>query len=152
MKERIKMAGEKIFAFLLGLPMEEDTLDSARLKAFNANVINSSSVIKCDTLPPTSAAAEQHSYRVYHQIQTWLENCLYATEWGWKVILEHYVLVTSILPAAPPELMNTISCNGKDGCKSNQCSCCKNSLCCEPGCTSCTDNCENSDLEKQKEN
>ena len=148
-KEQIKVAGENIFALLLGLPMEQDTLDSARLKAFNTKVIKSSSVIECGTLPPTSAAAEQHSYRVYHQIQTWLENCLDATEWGWKVIHNQYVPVTSTLPAAPPELMNIIHCNCKGGCKNNQCTCRKNSLHCGPGCTSCTENCENRDNEEQ---
>lgn len=30
------------------------------------------STFKLEKLPPTEGAAAQHSYRVYHQIQTWL--------------------------------------------------------------------------------
>lgn len=34
-------------------------------------------------LPPTEAATEQHSYRVYAQIQLWLNHRVEPTEWGW---------------------------------------------------------------------
>jgi len=33
-------------------------------------------------LPPTSAAAREHSFRVYHQMQQWLGVELPPTEWG----------------------------------------------------------------------
>ncbi|GBP73891.1 hypothetical protein EVAR_82720_1 [Eumeta japonica] len=35
-------------------------------------------------LPPTEGAAEQHCYRAYYQLQTWLGNELTVTDWGWK--------------------------------------------------------------------
>ena len=34
------------------------------------------------SLPTTNDAAKYHSYRVYHQVQTWLGNILDPTEWG----------------------------------------------------------------------
>ena len=69
-KECIKNAGEKLFSILLNLPLGIETLDAARLRAFNIMVAKKSKVIECSSLPPTSAAAEQHSFGVYNQIQT----------------------------------------------------------------------------------
>jgi hypothetical protein len=37
-------------------------------------------------LPPTSASAEQHLFRVYYQVQVWLGNKLDPEDWGWKLV------------------------------------------------------------------
>ena len=37
------------------------------------------------TLPPTSAAARQNSFRVYHQVQQWRGVALDPIDWGWKL-------------------------------------------------------------------
>ena len=113
----------------------------SRVTVFHSKVIKNASVIECTALPPTSSAAAQHSYRVYHTIQTWLENPLQPTEWGWTIVNDHYVPVTTNLKAAPDELMSIIYCNCKTGCKNNQCSCRKNGLNYGPGCAKCMDNC-----------
>ena len=142
-KDDIKNAGEKIFFLLLNLPSTDANLDAARLRLFNSKVIKGCAAIESTSLPPTSAAALQHSLRVYHQIQTWLEKDLDATEWGWKIKDGNYVPVTSKLPVAPENILKIIYCNCKTGCKKNQCSCLKNGILCGPGCLSCIDNCEN---------
>jgi hypothetical protein len=43
------------------------------------------STIKLESLPPTSAAAAQHSLRAYHQVQTWRGKMVDATAWGWQI-------------------------------------------------------------------
>ena len=115
----------------------------SRVTVFHSKVLKNASVIECTALPPTSSAAAQHSYRVYYTIQTWLKNPLQPTEWGWTIVNDHYVPVTTNLKAAPDELMSIIYCNCKTGCKNNQCSCRKNGLNYGPGCANCMDNCTN---------
>ena len=95
------------------------------------------------SLPPTSAAAYEHSLRVHHQVQAWLEQDVDPTEWGWKIKEDCHVPVTSQLPAAPDEILEIIHCGCKTGCKQHQCSCVRHGIMCGPGCVNCTDNCEN---------
>ena len=144
-KDEIKNAGEKIFFLLLNLPSTDANLDTARLRLFNTKIIKikGCAAIKSTTLPPTSAAALQHSLRVYHQIQTWLEKDLDVTEWGWKMKEGNHVRVTSKVLVAQENILKIIHCNCQTGCKKNQCSCLKNGILCGPGCLSCIDNCEN---------
>ena len=68
-------------------------------------------------LPPTSAAAKQHSFRTYLAVPGWTGNSLQLTEWGWK--LENNILspVKTQHPIAPDTLLNIISC----GCKAYGC-------------------------------
>lgn len=44
-----------------------------KFKQLNAGIFLVST-IDLTKLPPTSNAAYQHTFRVYHQIQTWLDN------------------------------------------------------------------------------
>ena len=142
-KEEIKSAGEKIFFLLLNLSPSDGNLDAARLRLFIAKVIKGCAAIDSTSLPPTSAAAYEHSLRVYHQVQAWLEQDLDPTEWGWKIKEGCHVPVTSQLPAAPEEILEIIHCGCKTGCKQHQCSCVRHGIMCGPGCVNCTDNCEN---------
>ncbi|GBM99117.1 hypothetical protein AVEN_60463-1 [Araneus ventricosus] len=45
------------------------------------------SVSKMASLPPTEAAAHQHSLRVYHQIQHWLGNRKRSEDWDWETTI-----------------------------------------------------------------
>ena len=54
-KEEIRKSGERLFALLLNLPPEIETLDDAILRTFNTKVLKSSTAIECTTLPLTSA-------------------------------------------------------------------------------------------------
>lgn len=67
--------------------------------------------VQLSSLPPTSAAAQQHIFRVYFQIQTWLGTDLQPEKWRW--ILQNEVLqpITTLLPPPPEELLSKIFCN-----------------------------------------
>ena len=142
-KESIKKGGEQLFLILLNIPMGSQTLDSARLTLFNTMVVKNSKVIDCSSLPPTSSAAEQHSFRVYHQIQTWMGNEMDPTEWGWKFVNNKHVPLTTTLSAAPEKLLAIIHCGCKTVCKTKQCSCVKAGIGCGPGCVNCIEICNN---------
>ena len=144
-KDQIKISGEKIFCLLLNLPSGEG-LDAARLRLFNSKLVKGNAALDSTSLPPTSAAAYQHSLRAYHQIQSWCENFVDPVGWGWKQKEDFYLPVTSDLPAAPAEIMEILYCNCKTGCKQQQCSCVKHGIRCGPGCTNCIENCENREL------
>ena len=63
------------------------------------------------TLPPTSAAANFHSLRVYFQILEWKGSGdeISPLEWGWKKSDGKLMPVLTDLPPAPDELMKMIS-------------------------------------------
>ena len=67
-KEEAKLAREYLFSILLNLLPSEATRDAAELGLFNAKVITGVTAFKCTSLPPTSAAALEHSLRVNHQV------------------------------------------------------------------------------------
>ena len=54
---------------------------------------------------PTSDAAEQHSYRVFHTVQASLGNHLPATLWGYKLINGLLLPVPMTKPPAPEYLL-----------------------------------------------
>ena len=81
------------------------------------------------SLPPTSAAAQQHLYRVYLWVQQWLGHSLPPSEWGWKRDEHTLVAVATDEPAAPQTLLKLVSCACKSGC-GNACGCRKRRLVC----------------------
>ena len=83
--EDVANAGEKFLLKLYGAE-QFATLNKYRHVAYKRSVAktSTSSTFKMASLPPTSAAAQQHSYRVYLQVQQWLGHCIPPTEWGWK--------------------------------------------------------------------
>ena len=104
------------------------SLDDARFSAFEEKVLSTSIDIKCEKLPPTSCAAEQHMYRVFHQVQQWNEQTLDPTAWGWKLKKGHYFPVTTLKAIAPKDLLDNVSCKcAKSGC-GKACSCRKANL------------------------
>ena len=96
-------------------------------------------------LPPTSAAAKEHSFRVYHQVQQWLGVDLPPTQWGWQLRNRNQQPVLTCQAPAPEKLLNLISCNCKSGCE-RLCGCKKTGLICTVLCGHCNGNgCSNSD-------
>ncbi|KAG8256284.1 hypothetical protein J6590_072189 [Homalodisca vitripennis] len=67
-----------------------------------------SAVIKSSTFKYSSSSAYP---RVYYQTQIWLGNYLEPQEFGWVVQNEPLEPITTLLPPAPEELLNTIFCN-----------------------------------------
>ncbi|KAJ8956750.1 hypothetical protein NQ318_014107 [Aromia moschata] len=58
------------------LALEENPITPARQLArdnLTSNLFLKSNTFKLEKLPPTEEAAAQHSYRVYYQLQTWLD-------------------------------------------------------------------------------
>ncbi|MPC95446.1 hypothetical protein E2C01_090658 [Portunus trituberculatus] len=59
-----------------------NSLDFEKAAMFSRKVASRSVYLPPESLPPTCDAATYHSYRVYHQVQTWLGNILDPTKWG----------------------------------------------------------------------
>ncbi|GBN83660.1 hypothetical protein AVEN_78356-1 [Araneus ventricosus] len=78
--DAISQAGE-MFLAIYKAPANEHNLNNHRYAAF----LKSSTKVKSDlsSLPPTKGAVEQHSFRLYLQIQQWLNNQLPPDQWGW---------------------------------------------------------------------
>lgn len=88
------------------------------------------------SLPPTEAAARQHSFRAYLQVQVWMNKVLDPERWGWKITINGLTPITTTDPPAPQELLNSISCTCKKGCKA-ACSCRKAGIKCTTICITC---------------
>ena len=67
-KSIIIEAGERAIVCLYG-GTPGDSLDTLRLQSFYKKVSSSTTAVHPRSLPPTSAAARYHSFRVYHQVQ-----------------------------------------------------------------------------------
>ena len=96
------------------------------------------------SLPPSSAATEEHSFRTYYQVQKWLGNkAIVATEWGWRIEDNMMYAVHSKKPPAPEEIINLVSFNCKVACKNKTCCCVKMALNCTEMCGYCHSSCSN---------
>ena len=140
-KEQIFDSGEQAMCVLYGL--EHISLDLGRSNKYRERVITATQAVEVQKLPPTSDACQQHSLRVYHQIQAWLENDLPPTDFGWEERLlpngENTLRpVRMIKPAAPSDLLKIIRCGCKEeACATNLCSCFKAGLSCTKACRNC---------------
>lgn len=144
-KAEISVAGEKFLIRLYGGSMST-TLDELRYFRYNHIVSRQSlnKVFDLASLPPTSDAAAQHSYRVYLQIQEWKGNPMEPCDWDWIKTGSTLTPVFMTKSPAPPELLTLISCNCKSTC-TNRCQCRKSMLQCSAMCRHCQGlSCENS--------
>ena len=82
--QKIVAAGEKVIKLLYNAPSAEEDLNTLRFREFAKCVAGRRSQFA--KLPPTCAAAEMHSFRVYFQMQTWLGRVLDPLKWGWQKI------------------------------------------------------------------
>lgn len=118
-----------------------NSLDFERAARFSNKVASRLVYLPPESLPPTCDAAKYHSYRVYHQVQTWLGNTLDPTKWGW--LLHKGLHVEKLKPvrmqrdAAPASLLELVKCNCHGKCDKNTCSCRKNGLLCTLACGQC---------------
>ena len=70
----IAKVGEKVILALYGAPKKIISLDDLRYRRFlQASKRSLQSQVNMASLPPTSSAAREHSYRVYYQLQLWLQ-------------------------------------------------------------------------------
>ena len=91
-----------------------DDLDQLRLLRYHDKMATSIKQVQPKTLPPTLAAARQHSFRVYYQVQEWkclgIAFGLNALEWGFQQQRGQLHPVPTELPPAPDELLKIIKC------------------------------------------
>ena len=98
------------------------TKELLRKKPHYVKIIGNSKLtsdIDLSSFPPTSCAAREHSFRVYHTLQQWKGNILDPCKWGW--MKDEFKPVFTSKPPIPEKLAETISCNCKSGCK--RCGC-----------------------------
>lgn len=135
-------AGERFLLSLYGCKRNADnTLDNYRYERFLSLIQKSRSNIA--TMPPTSAAARQHSLRTYYQVQLWYGVQKNAEEWGWKMTNTGLTPLTTLKDPAPQALLKFISCKCKTGCGA-ACGCRKAGLHCSVICSFCEGkNCAN---------
>ncbi|GBO28443.1 hypothetical protein AVEN_103963-1 [Araneus ventricosus] len=141
--EAVVDAGNRFLVALYGYPVtasDTPSLNNVRYKCYMKSSFNKSSNMA--SLPPTEAAAHQHSLRVYHQIQHWLGNKKRPEDWGWERTISGLQPVKTLQPPAPDSILRKISCKCKKGCTGN-CSCRKSRLFCSVLCLHCWDNCIN---------
>lgn len=123
--DEVKRAGEAFILKLYGASSFE-YLDDYRHIAYKRAIGRSSlsSSFQLESLPLTSAAAKQHSYRTYLTVQEWMGNSLPPTEWGWRFQDGTLTPVETDIAVAPDTLLNMVACGCKpDGCRSMTCSC-----------------------------
>lgn len=137
--------GIRFLLAVYGAPKKIDCIDKYRYLTFVKNTRNKKQV-QLSCLPPTSASAIQHLYRVYYQVQTWLGYQLNPEDWGWKLINNTLEPIQTLFPPAPEKLLNITFCNCKKGCNA-KCGCRKVGLLCSPACTNCQgQSCSNVEL------
>ena len=117
------------------------SLDFERAARFSSKVASRSMYLPPESLPPTCDAVRYHSYRVYHQVPTWLGNDLDPTKWGWLLHkspnVERLKPVKMRMDPAPATLLKLVKCNCHGKCDKNSCSCYKNGLVCSLACGHC---------------
>lgn len=136
--QQVQKAGEVFLLRLYGASSCE-SLDEFRYIAYKKAIRKTplSSTFQLATLPPTTAAAKQHSFRTYLTVQEWMGRSLQPTAWGWK-LNEILTPIETDRPIAPDTLLNMISCGCRaDGCGVS-CGCRKMGVPCSALCTNCS--------------
>ena len=84
--DKVAAAGE-YFLVAVYVGSDKDSLDSLRYRKYMRTIAKQPDHATFDvaTLPTTSAAARQHSFRVSHQVQQWMDVNMNATNWGWTL-------------------------------------------------------------------
>lgn len=116
--EDIAQAGEYFLTTLYNGRVSSDKLNETRYKCYKKIVAKQPIYGKFDlsVIPPTSGAALQHSFRVFHQVQSWRGVSLPATDWGWKQEGSHLSPIPTLDPPAPENLLKLVFCNCKVNC------------------------------------
>lgn len=146
-KEDIEKNGLQLIKSIYKCKNDNITLNELRFRIYQLAKIKSSFVLA--NLPPTEGAAEQHCYRAYYQLQTWLGNELTATDWGWKQHDRGIMPKFTKKELIPEILLKTICCSCETGCNSLKCGCRKHGLKCTNLCSNCHGSEKCSNVEKK---
>lgn len=134
-QSEIENCGNKIIAALYSTKKESQILQELRFIHFQK--CTSKKLCKLESLPPTTGAAKQHSFRTFYQMQTWLGNKINAQQWGWKITEQGLQAIRTDQSLIPDEILMSITCRCETGCKNKNCGCRKNGLRCSHLCTGC---------------
>ncbi|GBP85752.1 hypothetical protein EVAR_97248_1 [Eumeta japonica] len=133
----IEVAGEQMMLSLYGLIGTDLTASQCRVSQVLNTIKKSKTAINLANLPPTSAAVRLHSYRVYYQVQIWLNNkSLNPENFGWIKSETMYLPQKTTEILAPEKLLKLIHCSCIKDC-SNRCGCKKAGLPCSSLCKNC---------------
>ncbi|ELU04056.1 hypothetical protein CAPTEDRAFT_206657 [Capitella teleta] len=137
-KAEIENAREEFLLKLYSSNKLGSTHDKLRHYKYKQAIEKSSltSTIKHESLPPTSAAAAQHSLRVYHQVQTWRGKMVDATAWGWQIGDGILAPVETTKGVVPENLLKMVACGCKTQCRKSF-GCRKLGLNCSSTCSHC---------------
>ena len=110
--EEIESAGERALVNIYNGKSNE-SLNTLRYRRYCEKVATNTSQVEPRTLPPTSAAAKFHSYRVFLQACQWKSlDCDLSPElWGWTKGDAGLSPTMTDLPPAPDDLLKIIRCN-----------------------------------------
>ncbi|GBM95878.1 hypothetical protein AVEN_135371-1 [Araneus ventricosus] len=113
----IERSGEKFIIVLYSnTKKKENSLNKMSYDCFNKLVGQASSAILLSKLPPTTEAAHQHCRRTFHQVQTWLGECLNPSGWGWKLVNKSLTPIYTTKGSAPAKIVSLITCGCNKGC------------------------------------
>ena len=139
-------AGMTLMLAIYGVK-SDGSLNDTRYRMFCNMAASSLSRPKPQKLPPTEGAAKYHIMRSHLQAVCSVSlksDALNPCEWGWKVVTDELMPITTDLPPAPDDLLTVIRCKCKTACISSLCSCRKNNLHCVTACANCHgDSCMN---------
>lgn len=137
----IAVAGSTLFTALYGGNPSKKSLNELRYQCYARLSIKSKANMA--SLPPTEDAARYHSYRVYHQVQTWLGNTLDPEDWGWKRTAHGLIPISMSQEIAPKNLLKAIRCRCMSRNCTNACGCRKAGLKCSVLCDCDEEKCAN---------
>ena len=134
----VESAGEKALVVMYN-GKKTESLNKLRLTKYSEKVTKGEIKVEPRSLPPTSAAAKFHSYRVFLQVYQWKSpDCdLNPESWGWINSDTGFHPVLTDLPPAPDNLLRMIRCNCSGDCSRAWCSCKKHGTKCTLACGQC---------------
>ena len=137
--QEVQKAGESFLLKIYGASNKCTSLDKLRYIAYKKSIRRASlsSTFQLSTLPLTSAAAKQHSFRTYLTVQEWMGHLIEPTDWGWRLDESNLTPIETDQPIAPDTLLNMISCSCKADVCSVSCSCRRLGVHCSNLCTKC---------------
>lgn len=144
-RDSIKQAGEMMMLALYGAGKDKTCINSYRYECFVGSTARFKTEVRLAQLPPTRAATEEHSLRVFLQVQKWLGNDhLRPIDWGWDLQDGMFFPTMTKEPPAPEDILKMIHCTCKGNC-AKRCGCRKAGLKCSTICLGCHGNsCSNS--------
>ena len=111
-RNAIAAAGQAFLWLVYGGKID-DNLDVNRHQLYLRAIATKKVCAKFDlaTLPPTSAVARQHSFRVYHKVHQWRGVALNPTDWGWWLKDGRLTPLPTLRETALGTLHHLITCN-----------------------------------------